>query len=182
MSEAHVEQRDARWERGGEETDSQIMRRTFALALEAGTAGYRPFATILIAPGAPRLEVVSDASLLRDPTAHPEVVALRIFAARHGRSALADATLYTNVEPCPMCAGAIFYAGVMRLVFGVSRERFDAHVAHIRGRERRMYQGCRHIVTEGGRVAVSGPLLESEGMAVLTGASLRVHGGDGVGR
>lgn len=119
----------------------------------------------------PSLEMIEQASSdldASDPTAHPEVCAIRTFTARHGRSALPHATLYTNVEPCPMCAGAVYYAAIRRLVYGVSRERFDALVADIRGRPRRAYQGCRAIVGDLGQTQVSGPILEMEGLARLS--------------
>lgn len=52
-----------------------------------------------------------------DPTAHAEMVALRRAAARRGRWRLLDATVYSTLEPCAMCAGALVLARVRRLVF-----------------------------------------------------------------
>jgi tRNA(adenine34) deaminase len=54
----------------------------------------------------------------QDPTAHAEMVALRLAAAARGHWRLSDCTLYVTLEPCPMCAGAIVNARVARLVYG----------------------------------------------------------------
>lgn len=61
-----------------------------------------------------------------DPTSHAEVVALRAAAAKIGNYRLTGTTLYTTVEPCVMCAGALVNARVARLVYGAADERFGA--------------------------------------------------------
>ncbi len=55
---------------------------------------------------------------LADPTAHAEVLALRAAARQRGNYRLTGATLYTTVEPCPMCCGAALHARVGRVVYG----------------------------------------------------------------
>jgi len=64
--------------------------------------------------------------LLRDPTAHAEVVALRAAATALGRWRLHDCTLYVTLEPCAMCAGAIVLARVERVVFGAADPKAGA--------------------------------------------------------
>ena len=61
-----------------------------------------------------------------DPTAHAEIVALREAAAKAGNYRLADAVVYSTIEPCVMCAGALIQARVKRLVFGARDERAGA--------------------------------------------------------
>jgi tRNA(adenine34) deaminase len=61
-----------------------------------------------------------------DPTAHAEILALREAAAHIGNYRLEDATLYSTLEPCAMCAGALVAARVARLVFGARDLRFGA--------------------------------------------------------
>ncbi len=61
-----------------------------------------------------------------DPTAHAEILVLRQGAAKIGNYRLTGTTLYTTVEPCVMCAGALVNARVKRLVFGATDERFGA--------------------------------------------------------
>lgn len=61
-----------------------------------------------------------------DPTAHAEIVALREAARVIGNYRLTEATLYSTIEPCAMCAGALIQARVKRLVYGAPDERFGA--------------------------------------------------------
>jgi tRNA(adenine34) deaminase len=61
-----------------------------------------------------------------DPTAHAEILALRKAASKIGNYRLTGSTLYTTIEPCVMCAGALVNARVARLVFGARDERFGA--------------------------------------------------------
>lgn len=61
-----------------------------------------------------------------DPSAHAEVVALRAAAKALGNYRLNGCTLYTTIEPCAMCAGALVHARISRLVYGAPDERFGA--------------------------------------------------------
>ena len=61
-----------------------------------------------------------------DPTAHAEILVLREAAKRIGNYRLTDTTVYTTIEPCAMCAGALVNARIKRLVFGAADERFGA--------------------------------------------------------
>ena len=67
-----------------------------------------------------------------DPTAHAEILALRQAASAIGNYRLPGATVYTTIEPCVMCAGALVNARVARLVFGARDERFGAVETHFR--------------------------------------------------
>ena len=113
------------------ETDEKWMR----LAIEAA---HRAFALGEIPIGA--VVVGSDGSLLAsghnltitnsDPTAHAEIVALREAASRIGNYRLPGTTVYTTIEPCAMCAGALVNARVARIVFGAHDERFGGIETH----------------------------------------------------
>jgi tRNA(adenine34) deaminase len=61
-----------------------------------------------------------------DPTAHAEIIVLREAARKIGNYRLTETTLYTTIEPCAMCAGALVTARVKRLVYGAVDERFGA--------------------------------------------------------
>lgn len=61
-----------------------------------------------------------------DPTAHAEIIALRAAAATIGNYRLTGTTMYTTIEPCVMCSGALVNARVKRLVYGAPDERFGA--------------------------------------------------------
>ena len=60
---------------------------------------------------------------LKDPTAHAEIIALTSAFNSIGSKYLPDATLYVTVEPCLMCAGAIYWSQLGRLVYGASEEK-----------------------------------------------------------
>jgi len=65
-----------------------------------------------------------------DPTAHAEILAIREAARRVGNYRLADATVYSTIEPCAMCAGALIQARVPLLVYGARDERAGAVDTH----------------------------------------------------
>jgi len=65
-----------------------------------------------------------------DPTAHAEILALRAAAQKIGNYRLVGSTVYTTIEPCAMCAGALVNARVKRLVYGAHDERFGAVRTH----------------------------------------------------
>ena len=102
------------------------MRAALALAREADEAEEVPVGAVvvhdgrIVGSGANRQ--VRDA----DPTAHAEIVALRQAAREIGDHRLRDATVYSTLEPCAMCAGALVTARIARLVFGSRDLRFGA--------------------------------------------------------
>src|SRR5205807_1353077 len=65
-----------------------------------------------------------------DPTAHAEIVALREAAREFGNYRLADAVVYSTIEPCAMCAGALIQARVRLLVYGATDEKAGAVESH----------------------------------------------------
>ena len=67
-----------------------------------------------------------------DPTAHAEIVVLREAAQRIGNYRLTETTIYTTIEPCAMCAGALIQARINRLVFGAHDDRFGAVETHFK--------------------------------------------------
>ena len=67
-----------------------------------------------------------------DPTAHAEIIALRIAGQRLGNYRLNGCTIYTTLEPCAMCSGALVTARIARLVYGANDERFGAVETHFR--------------------------------------------------
>ena len=78
-----------------------------------------PFGAVIAdAQGRPIAAGVNSAHL--NPMFHGEVVALNDYVARHGNRGWAETTLYTTGEPCPMCMGAIIWAGIGTVVYGTS--------------------------------------------------------------
>lgn len=87
-------------------------------AKKAESAGEVPIGVVIVSSGSVIGRGFNQPISGNDPTAHAEIVALRE-AARHQRNyRLTDATIYSTVEPCMMCAGAMIHARIARLVFG----------------------------------------------------------------
>jgi tRNA(Arg) A34 adenosine deaminase TadA len=58
----------------------------------------------------------------RDPTAHAEILAIRLASERSGTHDLSGCTIYSSCEPCPMCLGAVYWAGIKKVVFSSTRK------------------------------------------------------------
>jgi tRNA(adenine34) deaminase len=108
------------------DTDLHFMEAALCLAREAEANGEVPVGAVVVADG----EIIGRGSnapiSLSDPTAHAEIQALRAAAQAIGNYRLKDSTLYVTLEPCPMCAGAMVHARVVRLVFGCTDPRSGA--------------------------------------------------------
>jgi tRNA(Arg) A34 adenosine deaminase TadA len=140
--------------------DEQLMRRCFALAREAEDAGSHPFGALL-ARGAEIVLAGRNTVAEGGPTAHAELDLVRRALATLGRDALSDVTLVTSTEPCAMCAGAIYWARIPRVVFGCSVER----LASVTGGS--LALPCREVFARGDRpIEVVGPVLENEAIAI----------------
>ena len=95
------------------------MKRALALARRAGRLGEVPVGAVVVDEAGRTLAAEHNRSLSScDPTAHAEILALRKAAAAMGNYRLGGVTMYVSLEPCPMCAGALVWARVKRLVFG----------------------------------------------------------------
>jgi tRNA(adenine34) deaminase len=104
--------------------DESFLSQALELAREAGQAGEVPVGAVVVLNGAVIGRGRNSPIARNDPTAHAEILALREAAACIGNYRLEGATLYTTLEPCVMCAGALVAARVARLVFGARDLRF----------------------------------------------------------
>ncbi len=102
------------------------MREALALAREADEADEVPVGAVVVHDGRVVGRGANRQIRDADPTAHAEIVALRQAAREVGDHRLRDATVYTTLEPCAMCAGALVTARIARLVFGSRDLRFGA--------------------------------------------------------
>jgi tRNA(Arg) A34 adenosine deaminase TadA len=96
------------------------MRRALQLAHEAAALGEVPVGAVVVKDG---VVVGEGHNLTRtdaDPTAHAEMVAIRMAAQKLGDERLTGCDIYVTLEPCPMCAGAISHARLARLYYGAS--------------------------------------------------------------
>lgn len=105
-------------------SDEFFLRQALDLAREAELAGEVPVGAVVVIDGAVIGRGRNSPIAQNDPTAHAEILALREAAAAAGNYRLEGATLYTTLEPCVMCAGALVAARVKRLVFGARDLRF----------------------------------------------------------
>jgi tRNA(Arg) A34 adenosine deaminase TadA len=152
------------------ELDEYFLRRSFEVARRALTHGNHPFGAILV--GRDRtvlLEAENGYMPSHDGTAHAE----RLLATRACTTLSADvlkaATLYSSAEPCAMCAGAIYWAGIGRLVYGLSEHRLRA-VTGNHPENPTLDLPCRDVFKSGQRATeVKGPLLEDEAEALHAG-------------
>jgi tRNA(adenine34) deaminase len=95
------------------------------LAIEASaaalTAGNLPFGAVLVKGGAVLGIAQNNAITTGDGTGHAETVLVRDAFAAHGPSATKGATVYASGEPCAMCSGAMFWTGIVRVVFAATQ-------------------------------------------------------------
>ena len=102
------------------------MRRALELARRAGEEGEVPVGAVLVRAGVAVAEVWNEPVSRHDPTAHAEILALRLAGERLGNCRLVGADLYVTLEPCLMCAGAMLHARIRRLVYGAADPRAGA--------------------------------------------------------
>ena len=108
-------------------TDEEWMRVAIDAAREAARIGEVPVGAVVVDTNGEMLAVASNLTITNnDPTAHAEILAIREAAGKIANYRLVDTTVYSTIEPCAMCAGALVNARVSRLVFGAHDERFGA--------------------------------------------------------
>lgn len=150
-----------------DQLDEHFLRHSFAVARRSMTNGNHPFGAILVDRNREVLIETENGYMPdRDGTAHAE----RLLATEACRSfkaeVLAEATIYSSAEPCAMCAGAIYWAGIGRLVYGLS----EAGLREITGNHPEnptLDLPCRTVFASGQRATdVVGPVLEDEAAAL----------------
>jgi tRNA(Arg) A34 adenosine deaminase TadA len=152
------------------ELDEHFLRHSFDVARRAMGNGNHPFGAILVDRNRKILcEAENGYMPSRDGTAHAE----RLLATQACRTVSADilagATLYSSAEPCAMCAGAIYWAGIGRVVYGLSEHRLRT-VTGNHPENPTLDLPCRDVFKSGQRATeVRGPLLEDEAEALHVG-------------
>ncbi len=147
--------------------DHRFLRRSFEVARRAQEHGNHPFGAILVGPdGTILLERENGFLPDRDRTGHAERLLAGDACRAHPPELLARCTLYTSAEPCAMCAGAIYWAGIGRVVYGLSEHRLRA-ITGAHPENPTLDLPCRTVFAAGQRpTEVVGPLLEDEGAAL----------------
>jgi tRNA(Arg) A34 adenosine deaminase TadA len=109
------------------ENDKLFLRRAVEIAGQGIKKGGGPFGAVICREGKILSEAINRVVLTNDPTAHAEILAIRQAASVLKSHDLGDCTIYSSCEPCPMCFGAIYWAGIKKVVY--SCDRFDAAAA-----------------------------------------------------
>ena len=141
------------------ETDLQHLRTAIQVAREARDHGNHPFGAILVDENNQVLLRVENTVVTgKDCTGHAETNLMRLASQHFSEEQLARCTLYTSTEPCAMCAGAIFWGNVRRVVFALS----EVNLYEIVGPSPdHLVLPCREVFAHSQRpVKVEGPALE----------------------
>src|SRR5450432_3255294 len=147
------------------ELDGHFLRRSFEVARSALTHGNHPFGAILVDENRNVLIEVENGYM----PAHAERLLATQACTTFSPDVLGGATLYSSAEPCAMCAGAIYWAGIGRLVYGLSEHRLRA-VTGDHPENPTLDLPCREVFKSGQRATeVVGPLLEDEAQALHAG-------------
>ena len=110
-----------------QELDARWMREALAAAQDARARDEVPIGACVVTEKGRVLSVAGNRTRTDcDPTAHAEIIALREAAREFGNYRLRSAVVYSTIEPCAMCAGALVQARIKRLVYGARDERFGA--------------------------------------------------------
>ena len=115
--------------------NEKYMRLALAEAQKALAKGEIPIGAVIVCKGRIVARAHNLTETLNDPTAHAEMQAITMAANELGGKYLTDCTLYVTVEPCVMCAGALGWAQVPRIVYGCRDEKrgflaFAPHALH----------------------------------------------------
>jgi tRNA(Arg) A34 adenosine deaminase TadA len=150
--------------------DEHYLRLALKVAQQARAAGNHPFGAILVGPdGAVLMEAGNAHANAGDRTGHAERVLMTRASMAYTAEFLAGCAMYASAEPCAMCAGSAYWAGVSRVVYGLS-ERDLGRLIGPHPENLTMDLPCRTVLGAGQRlITVVGPLLEDESRAVHEG-------------
>ena len=146
--------------------DLTLLRQTITLAAEARAHSAHPFGSLIAdATGQILLTARNNAIPPKgDPTQHAERLACSLAGRRYQPEFLATCTLYTSTEPCPMCAAAIYWTGIRRIVYALAAE--SLYKLTVPGSPS-LHLPCRELLAHGNHpTEIHGPFLEEEAAEV----------------
>src|SRR5688572_9747108 len=112
-------------------TDEHWMNLAIEQAIAAAAIGEVPVGAVIVDADGLELAAASNRTIIdSDPTGHAEIIALRLAGKAINNYRLVGSIVYSTIEPCTMCAGALVNARVSRLVFGAHDLRFGAVETH----------------------------------------------------
>ena len=134
-----------------------LAQRSIQIATEAVRHGNHPFGALLVKDGQILLEAENTIFTEHDVTNHAELNLVRLAVRRYDFAFLEGCTLYCSTEPCAMCAGAIYWAGIGAVIYACSAQR----LAQFAGEH--LAIPCQDVFSRGIRkVLIAGPVLETE--------------------
>jgi len=150
--------------------DEDGLRLAIEVARRARAAGNHPFGAVLTdATGAVLMEAGNAHGDAGDRTGHAERVLMTRASQAYSAEFLSGCTMYASAEPCAMCAGSAYWAGVGRVVYGMSEIDLGLLIGP-HPENLTMNLPCRVVLGAGQRhIEVVGPLLEAESRAVHEG-------------
>jgi tRNA(Arg) A34 adenosine deaminase TadA len=150
--------------------DQRLLRLAIAVSVRSRGRGNHPFGAVLAdEDGEVLLEAENTVVSTRDVTGHAEMNLVRTASRTLPREVLARATVYSSTEPCAMCAGAIYWSGVGRLVYAMAERDLLALTGDHPGNPT-LDLGCRLVLGSGQRsIEVVGPALAGEALTVHEG-------------
>lgn len=152
-----------------EEDDLAHLEHAVSLAREARARGDHPFGAVVVTPGGTVVEGRNSVLTEADPTGHAETNAVRAAASSLTAVELAAATLYASAEPCAMCAGAVYWSGIGRVVYALGEEALVGMVREQEGVPT-LALSCREVFARGGRaIEVVGPVGLDDAVTVHAG-------------
>lgn len=145
------------------ERDATYLREAIRWSQVARDRGNRPFGAVVVADdGRVLSEAWNNTSETGDCTGHAETTAIRQLAGKADRGTLAQATLYSSAEPCVMCAGAIFWSNIGRVVFGIDAVALRVFRGE-RAEQRDVELSCRDVFASSPHpIECIGPVLGDE--------------------
>nr|WP_314831956.1 nucleoside deaminase [uncultured Porphyromonas sp.] len=105
-------------------SEAYFMRQALEEARLAFEEGEIPIGAVVVCRGQIIARAHNEVERLKDPTAHAELLAITAATEYMGGKFLSDCQLYVTVEPCVMCAGALFWARLGEIIYGAGEEKF----------------------------------------------------------
>jgi tRNA(Arg) A34 adenosine deaminase TadA len=144
--------------------DKELIRLCFQLAKEAKEIGDGAFGALVIDESGEIIARAGNTTTSENSvTYHAEINAIQQAEYNRGKGKLKGCTLYSSAEPCPMCASAIVWSGLSRVVYGVSISATqEAGIDQIDLESRTIFNKSKH------ELRVTGPVLQGEGLKVFS--------------
>ena len=151
-------------------SEQGLLRRAIEISERARADGNHPFGALLADPsGLILIEAENTVVTDGDPTGHAETNLVRLAAGALSPDVIARATVFTSYEPCAMCAGAMYWGGISRMIYGMTELDLLKATGH-HPENPTMTLDCRVVLGVGQReIEVVGPALAAEAIVAHEG-------------